>query len=713
MRILQLHVNWIEWTPVKKEIEVAEDVEKKKYRVEDALVILTAVEKGDNKETGEKAIEEVDNVMKQLGVKKIVIYPYAHLSSDLAKPQDAIKTIKSMVEYAEKLGLEVYHAPFGWNKELALSIKGHPLAEAGKSVSVEGGKKFKTREVSRISFEPLSGKNELAAHIVAKALKKVFQEAKLGDFGEFEEKVYYEFKIKPLKQEEVDKIQKEIDKISKNIEYEVKEYNSKDAVNLFKEEKLKKIVLDKVDKVRVIKIGNFYDICKGEPKGKKLFIKILGTSSSYWKPAKESMQRVWFVAFENKKELGNYLKKLEEIKKRDHRYIGEKMDIFHVEENIIGSGLPLIHPKGMVIRNELIKLIREVNDSLGFKEIWTPHLSKTILWKISGHYDKYKDKMFLWEMEGEEWGLKPMNCPLHLQIYKFRPRSYRELPIRYSEFATVYRKEQSGELHGLARVWSLTQDDHHILLMPNQIKEEIKRIVNAIIKVYNIFNLEYRMNLSTKPEKYIGDDELWEIAEKSLKEVLEEIKKEKGVSFEVKEGEGAFYGPKIDFDVKDAMGRWWQLGTIQLDFFMPKRFEIKYVDKDSKEKTPVMIHLAILGSLERFMAMIIEHFKGRFPVWLAPIQVRILPLSEKYVDEAEKLKKEIKEIGGRVEVAPEGTLSYRIRSAEIDKIPIIVVIGEKEIESGTLSIRKNGKNTKMERTEFLNLIKEIIKNRKE
>ncbi|MCD6403092.1 MAG: threonine--tRNA ligase [Candidatus Aenigmarchaeota archaeon] len=558
----------------------------------------------------------------------------------------------------------------------------------------------------------MEGLKELAAHIVAKAVKEVFPEAKLGDFEIGKEKSYYEFKIKPLKAKDVEEIQKRIDEISKNVEYEVLEQDTKAAKSLFKNEEYKQLILENhPGKVSIIKINGFFDVCKHVPEGKEVFIKVLNVSSSYWKLIDDAMQRVWFVAFPNKEQLEEYVQRLEELKKRDHRYIGEKLDLFHVEEIVVGPGLPIIHPKGMVIRNELIKFMREVNDEMGFQEVWTPHLAKTILWKISGHYQKYVDKMFMWDMDDEEWSLKPMNCPLHIQIYKFKPRSYRDLPIRFSEFATVYRKEQSGELHGLARVWSLTQDDHHVIARPDQIKQEIKNIVKSVIKVYDVFKLEYKVNLSTKPEKYIGSDDLWELAEKSLKEVLEEMRKEVGLRYEVKEGEGAFYGPKIDFDVKDVMGRWWQLATIQLDFFMPQRFELSYVDKDGKEKRPVMIHLAILGSLERFMAMIIEHFGGRFPVWLAPIQVRIIPVSQNYVSYASQLLQRMKKERIRVDMDEEGTVEYRVRNAEIEKIPYIVIVGKREAESGKLAVRKAGKVSVLGVDEFISKIKEEIDKR--
>ncbi|MEM7817863.1 MAG: threonine--tRNA ligase [Candidatus Aenigmatarchaeota archaeon] len=449
------------------------------------------------------------------------------------------------------------------------------------------------------------------------------------------------------------------------------------------------------------KIQNFLD------ENSKLNYVIIAFSSSFSKKLNKATQRIYFKVFESKEEKEKFLRELEEAKKKDHRYLGEKLDIFHIEEDIIGSGLPIFHFNGAIIRNELINLIREVNRKLGYKEVFTPHVSKTFLWKLSGHYDNYRDKMFLWKEDEDEMGLKPMNCPMHLTIFKFRVRSYRELPFRIAEFATVYRKEQSGELHGLARVYCITQDDHHCILTLEHLKDEMKKIITEVINVYNIFGLEVRFKLSTRPDDFIGSLEDWDFAEKTLKEILDELK----IEYEIKEKEGAFYGPKIDFDVKDSIGRFWQLATIQLDFNMPKRLGITYVDKDNKEKNPIMIHFAILGSIERFIALILEHFAGKLPLWISPIQTAILPVSEKFLDEAYKLNEEFLRLGIRSEILSDGTIEYRVRDAEMRYIPYIIVIGKKEVESGNLTIRYKGTLFSMNKEEFKNKIVEKIKNR--
>ncbi|MBU5682276.1 MAG: threonine--tRNA ligase [Candidatus Aenigmatarchaeota archaeon] len=458
---------------------------------------------------------------------------------------------------------------------------------------------------------------------------------------------------------------------------------------------------------RVLYKDDIEKIQKYLDENSKFHYVILSFSSSFSKSLNKATQRIYFKVFETKEEKEKFLKELEEAKKRDHRYLGEKLDIFHIEEEIIGSGLPLFHFNGAIIIDELKKLIKEVNNRLGYREVITPHISKTFLWKLSGHYEKYKDRIFLIQEDDEEFGLKPMNCPMHLMIFKSRVRSYRDLPFRIAEFATVYRREQSGELHGLTRVWSITQDDHHCVLSMEHLKDEIKRIINEIINVYKIFGLDVKFNLSTRPENFIGNLEDWEFAEKTLREILEEL----NVKYEIKEKEGAFYGPKIDIDVKDAFNRYWQLATIQLDFNMPRRLDITYVDKDNKEKYPIMIHFAILGSFERFVGIILEHFAGKLPLWLAPIQVSILPLSEKYEEEAKKLFEELTKENIRAEILSEGTIEYRVRDAETRYIPYIIVIGKKEIESGNLTIRYRGTLFSMNKEEFKSKIIEKIRNR--
>ena len=431
-------------------------------------------------------------------------------------------------------------------------------------------------------------------------------------------------------------------------------------------------------------------------------IKIVGSSSSFWKEQNKAVQRIMYIVGNSKKEVEEKYRELEELKKRDHRYLGPHLDLFHFEEDMVGPGLPLIHPKGEFIRRKLIELMRSVNDQLKCEEVWTPHLSKTKIWKVSGHYEKYKDKMFIFKLGDEEFGIKPMNCPLHIMIYKFKPRSYRELPIRFSEFATVYRKEQMGELHGLIRVWSLTQDDHHFYVKNEDLKSEVEKIINAITKTYEKLGFPYKAMFSTRPDKFIGKLETWDMAEKKLKEILEDSK----IKYEIKEKEGAFYGPKIDFEVEDSMKRKWQLATIQLDFNLPERFEMGYIDKNGNINRPVIIHFAILGSVERFMGILLEHYSGRLPTWINPLPVVLIPVAEKHV---EKVREISNKLNARSIIMEDGTVQNRVRLAEEQRIPYICIIGDKEIQNDEIAVRYKEKIKEYKLDEFINKINEESK----
>ncbi|MBI4214788.1 threonine--tRNA ligase [archaeon] len=396
--------------------------------------------------------------------------------------------------------------------------------------------------------------------------------------------------------------------------------------------------------------------------------------------------------------------------RKDHKRIGQELDLFSISEQC-GSGLPLLSPKGAIVRNQLMQLITEKNSQLGFREVWTPHMFRSELWKKSGHYDKFKQDMFFLKVDDEEFALKPMNCPGHINIYSSRQRSYRELPIRYSEFGTVYRNEQSGELNGLLRVRSITQDDGHGFYEPEQIKEEVKNIARAALDCYVLFGMhDYRVKLSTRPEKYIGTPDLWDRATSALRSALSEIK----VKFEVKEGEGAFYGPKIDIDICDSLGRWWQCGTVQLDFAMPERFELEYVGADGKKHRPVMIHRAILGSLERFMGVLIEHLQGAFPSWLAPVQVAVITVSQEANEYSERIVSKLAESGLRAELyASADTMQYRIRAAQEQKIPYMLILGKKEQEAKSVSVRRrDGKQASMSLEKFVSALKREVAERK-
>lgn len=387
---------------------------------------------------------------------------------------------------------------------------------------------------------------------------------------------------------------------------------------------------------------------------------------------------------------------------KSHIEIGEELGLFAIPEEA-GSGLPIFKPKGFIIREELIKLIRKYNSKLGYQEVWTPHLFKLDLWKISGHLKKYKERMFILGKKEDKYALKPMNCPGHCLIYRSEVRSYRDLPIRYSEFGTVYRNEQSGELLGLLRVRSITQDDGHVFLREDQIEEEVTNLLKTAIEILKIFELkDFKIKLSTRPDVYIGSLRLWEKATKALKNCLDKI----GISYEIKEKEGAFYGPKIDIDAKDALGRYWQCTTIQLDFNMPRRFKLSYIDKNGKPKTPVMIHRALIGSLERFIGVLIEHYQGKFPFWCSPEQIRILPISEKYVNYAEKVMQNLSKYRVSIDKS-NNTLEKKIFNAVKMHVPYMVIVGKKEEEAGTITVReRGGEQYNLKIDEFLRMLEE-------
>jgi len=559
MKILQLHSDWIEFEPVKKEIAQAEDVEKKPYKYENILVLLTAVEKGDNEDVGEAAIDEVKEFLKSLNVTRLLIYPYAHLSRELAKPSEALFVIKRMEARAKKLGLEVYRAPFGWTKRFSISVKGHPLAEQSKAFSVEDLKKGKANK-------------------------------------------------------------------------------------------------------------------KEEPKAAK-------------------------VAEEPK-----------ELSANDHRLIGKKLDLFSFQEE--APGMVFYHHKGMILRNQLIEFWRNEHRKADYLEISTPGLMNKNIWETSGHWDHYKDNMFFTNIEDMDFAMKPMNCPGAILVFKNTGRSYRELPLRLAELGTVHRNELSGVLSGLFRMRVFTQDDAHIFVAEDQLEKEIERVVDIIDHFYKVFGFDYHVELSTRPDNAMGAKAVWDKAESALESAL----KGKKMKYKINPNEGAFYGPKIDFHIKDSLGRSWQCATVQIDFMMPERFDISFTGEDNKPHRPVIIHRVIYGALERFIGILVEHYKGAFPLWLSPIQVRVLPLSDKNKDAAEKVIEKLRENGVRADADTRpSTVEYRVREAELQKINYIIVIGEKEETAETIALRTRGKKdvqfgVKLE--DFVKQLNDEVENKK-
>lgn len=549
MRLITLHSDSIEIEPKIKAIKDAEEFKKGKLKFGECLVVLTAVEKIDESDveaSAKKAVEEIKKVAKDVKVNSIVLYPYAHLSSDLSSPKAAQQALALMEELLKKEKFDVAHAPFGWYKAFTISVKGHPLAELSRSI-YPGGK-----------------------------APDVKMQAKAPE--------------------------KEMDP--------------------------KKLLHD---------ITNIH----------------LDTSK---------------------------------LKENDHRILGHRLDLFTF--NDMAPGAVFWHNNGLIIYNELINYWRDEHAKRSYQEISTPQFLDKRLWVVSGHWDKYKDNIFLTEYEGRPFAAKPMNCPGGILIYKSRSRSYKELPLRMAELGVVHRQELSGVLAGLFRVIRITQDDAHIYCTEEQLEKEITDIMDLIHTIYSKFGFEYHTELSTRPEKRIGSDQMWDKAEKILEDVLKKSK----VKYKLNPGDGAFYGPKIDFHIKDSQGRTWQCATIQLDFSMPERFELEYVDRDNKMKRPVMLHRTIYGALERFIGILLEHTNGNLPVWLSPVQARVLSFTDRNIKTAEKTHRLLKDAGVRVDLdITSSTVNEKVRNAELMKIPYIIVLGDKEEEAGTIAVRARGK----------------------
>ncbi len=561
-----------------------------------------------------------------------------------------------------------------------------------------------------------------SSHILAQAVKNIWPEAKLAIGPAIDNGFYYDFDLEhKFTDEDLKKIQKEMKNIIKaSHKLERFELEREKAIALMEEkgedykvELIKDLPEDAV--ISFYKQGDFTDLCAGphmEKTGQIKAIQLTGVAGAYWRgdSDRKMLQRIYGTSFPSQVELDEHLAKIEEAKKRDHRKIGKEMDLFIMED--IGPGFPFFMPKGMVVRNELEKFWREEHKKRGYEEIKTPLILNEKLWHTSGHWDNYKDNMYFTKIDDEDFAVKPMNCPGAMISYKRKMHSYRELPIRMGELGQVHRHELSGALHGLMRVRTFTQDDAHIFMLESQIKDEIKGVIDFIDYVYSMFGFEYHIELSTRPEsKYIGTVELWDKATDSLREAMEE----KGLDYIVNEGDGAFYGPKLDFHLRDSLGRTWQCGTIQLDYMMPERFDIDYVGSDGEKHRPVMIHRVIFGSMERFIGILIEHFAGKFPLWIAPVQLKLLTVTEKFIPYAEKIAKEFSDVGIRVEVDIRNEkIGYKLREARNERVSYIGVIGEIEAENNSLSIRSNkvGELGEVQANEFLETILEEIREKK-
>jgi threonyl-tRNA synthetase len=538
MKILQMHADFIEYTPVKKEISKAEDIDPKTVREDDIVVLFTAFEKGDDDELAKKAVAESKDFLSKLGTKRVLLYPFAHLSQNLAPPAEALPLLLEMEKEAKSAGLDVHRAPFGWTKALQIKVKGHPLAEMSRSYS------HGPEAAVAVSPRP---RKELTSEEAMSRLKK------------------------------------------------------SDFVNL---------------------------------------------------------------------------------PETDHRIIGERQDLFSFQE--VSPGMVYWHDKGLKVRNLIMDFLRSELLKAGYQEVSTPSLANTALWRVSGHSEHYKENMFLTSLGDEEMGMKPMNCPSSFLIYKSRKWSFRELPVRFATFDPLYRNELSGVASGLFRVKILTQDDAHIIATEDQAESELSKMLDLMDKVYGVFGLEYKVKISTRPDDSMGSDEEWKRATDTLIRVV----KNRGWKYEVKEKEGNFYSPKIDVDIKDSLGREWQCGTFQLDLQEPKRFDLTYTGSDGKEHLAVVLHRTILGSMERFMGIMLEHYRGMLPVWLSPIQARVIPLSDENLDYARKVLDSLVAGGVRAEGDfDSGTMGSKIRNAQLLKIPYMLVVGKKEVDSNTVAVR--------------------------
>ena len=550
-------------------------------------------------------------------------------------------------------------------------------------------------------FDDVEGKDvfrHTSAHMLAQAIKRLYPEAKFAIGPSIENGFYYDIDLdQRLTMEDLQKIEAEMKKISKE-DLKVERYElpkeealawAKENGEIYKEELINELPEGEV--ISFYKQGDFTDLCRGPhlPSTKKVkAVKLLSIAGAYWRGDEKNkmLQRIYGISFEKNKDLEQYLHLLEEAKKRDHRKLGKELELFFIPEE--GPGFPLFLPKGMELKNALLKFWREIHRQDGYYEIETPIILNRHLWETSGHWYHYKENMYTVKIDEQDFAIKPMNCPGSMLYYQSKPHSYRDFPMRVAELGRVHRHELSGALHGLMRVRAFTQDDAHIFMLPEQIKDEIKGVVKLIDSVYKTFGFEYHLELSTRPEDSMGTDEEWETAENGLREALEEL----NLPYILNEGDGAFYGPKIDFHLKDCLGRTWQCGTIQLDMQLPQRFDISYVGQDGEKHRPVMIHRVALGSIERFIGILIEQYAGKFPVWLAPTQVKILPISDKYMDYANEVKKALFDAGVRVEMDDRAEkIGFKIREAQLQKVPYMLVVGEKEAAENQVAVRSRDK----------------------
>ena len=578
-------------------------------------------------------------------------------------------------------------------------------------------------EVAFLTFEDDGGKHTLrhtASHILAQAVKRLWPEAKLAIGPAIDKGFYYDIDLEQnLTPEDLGKIEKEMSRIVKeNLPITKSVMSRQEAIEFFKSknEDYKVELIEDLPEDAVISCysqGDFIDLCAGPhvaSTGKVKAFKLQSIAGAYWRGDEKNkmLQRIYGTAFEKKEELDAYLHMLEEAAKRDHRKLGKELGLFVIKEE--GPGFPFFLPKGMALRNELENFWREVHHEFEYEEIRTPIILNKQLWETSGHWFHYRENMYTTIIDDEEYAIKPMNCPGGILVYQNEMHSYRDFPLRYAELGLVHRHELSGALHGLFRVRAFTQDDAHVFMLPDQMQSELMKVIELFDRIYSQFGLKYHVELSTKPDNAMGDDAIWEAATEALRNAIEA----KGIPYVINPGDGAFYGPKLDYHIEDSLGRTWQCGTIQLDMNLPERFQIDYVGEDGQKHRPIMIHRACFGSMERFIGILTEHYAGAFPTWMAPVQVKILPISEKHVEYAKELAKQMHRDYVRVEVDDRSEkIGYKIRQAQMAKVPYMLVVGDKEVEEGTVNVRKHGGDElgSVPFEEFFNSIKIEIKER--
>ncbi|HCY77301.1 MAG TPA: threonine--tRNA ligase [Ignavibacteriales bacterium] len=631
-------------------------------------------------------------------------------------PDGAVKEFES--------GISGYQIAQSISNRLAdevLAVKfNDTIRDLNRSLTEDGTVKF-------LTFDDPEGKEvywHSSSHLMAHAVQDIFPEAKFGVGPAIDAGFYYDIDINTqLSEDHLKLIEDKMIELSKSdTRFEREELSQKEAIEFFKKkgDQYKVELLSEMDenkeKISIYKEGSFTDLCRGPHlpnPGKIKFVKLLNISGSYWRGDEKNkqLQRIYGITFPKKKMLDEYLFMLEEAKKRDHRKLGKSLDLFSVHEEA-GAGLIYWHPKGARIRLEVEDFWRKAHLENGYELLYSPHMGKSWLWETSGHLGFYKDSMYSgMKVDEQDYYIKPMNCPFHIMIYQTHLRSYRDLPLRWAELGTVYRYEKSGVLHGLLRVRGFTQDDAHIFCTLDQMESEIIEVIRFAKYVLGAFGFtEMNYYLSTKPDKSVGDNDLWHKAEESLRKALDS----QGLTYEIDEGGGAFYGPKIDIKIKDALGREWQLSTIQFDFNMPERFGMTYIGEDGKEHRPFMIHRALLGSIERFFGILIEHYAGEFPLWLSPTQTAIIPVSQNFMEYANQVANELKKNGIRCEIDERNEkIGYKIRDWEMRKVPYMLIVGEKEKEAATVSVRKHkeGDQGSLALSEFIDKIASEIKNK--